>query len=918
MTSPPFRLLAQCPLGLEEYLLQELQALAIQATPLEGGAEWEGGWFDIMRANLHLRVASRVLVEVGQFPARALGELERKAGALPWEMVHALSGAGVRFRVSASRSRLYHEKAIEERLRRAGGELPVPDPELPEEETPLLVARMHRDLFTLRLDTSGAHLHRRGYRLHVGEAPLRETLASALLMARGTDAGGEGGSLLDPFCGSGTLAVEEALRARGIPPGLSAANREPRAYAFTTWPDFPEEEWKELLTGVRSTILPKAPHPIFASDRDARVVEAAWENMLRAGVEADVDLVVSALSRAPVPSGEPGWVVTNPPFGGRLGNVGRLKSLYGSLGQSLRPGGRLEGWGLVMLSGNPQLTRALRLPVAEGFSTSHGGLRVQAVAMKGGEGKPGKDPQSPPVSTPPAPVPHLSGPEAIRAQLPDFLRDESNLGGGEAHHVYLPRTPEEVAAVVAHAAHEKATITVSGARTGITGGAVPSAESWILSLQRLDGFLGVETDPVTGEPFARVQAGLSLTRLAEELEAVGLMDGRRWIYPVDPTEWSASVGGTLATNAAGGRSYRYGSTASWVRALKVVLADGRLVELRRGEVRFQEVPSTSFIKLHAPQLFGPRTLEVPAVPHPAVRCVAGYGGLSHGGDLVDLFVGSEGTLGVVVEAELRLTPAPEHLLSLMLFLPRETDGLELLARLREDPALSPLAMEYLDPASLDLLREERAQGREGSIPALPDSAGSALFLELDFPEAVGLEALDAHVTRAGASLDQSWAGDNAADALRMRLLRHAVPEAVNASIARRRKQVPGLHKVGTDLAVPDASAPELYEIYHRVRKDAEMVSVLFGHGAENHLHLNFLPSTEEELARARALHLHLAQEAVRLGGSVSAEHGIGRIKRDFLEIQHGPRGVAAFRQVKAFFDPHGILNPGVLFTDTRA
>ncbi|CAN5813662.1 RNA methyltransferase [soil metagenome] len=384
-----FRLMAQCPPGLEPLLLAELRALGIRASALQGGASWTGGWNDLVAANLHLRVASRVLIELGTFGARALGELERKGAALPWDRVPGTSPA--RFRVSSSRSRLYHEGAIEERLRSAGD---LPAFEEGESDAPLLVVRVHRDKVTVRLDTSGEHLHRRGYRLHVGVAPLRETLAAALLLAGPMSAGGASAGpppVVDPFCGSGTVAIEAALLARRIAPGLSMADRSPRHFAFRDWPDFPPEIWDEAVAGARATILPELPagSAIFGSDRDAGVIEAAAANAERAGVLGDISLARATLSKAPGPgelagAGDAsGWLVTNPPYGGRLGDRRRLRALYSSLGRAFQPGGRFSpGWSLLYLSGDPVLDTATGLPLEERFATSHGGLRVRAVASE--------------------------------------------------------------------------------------------------------------------------------------------------------------------------------------------------------------------------------------------------------------------------------------------------------------------------------------------------------------------------------------------------------------------------------------------------------------------------------------------------------------------------------------------------------
>ena len=511
------------------------------------------------------------------------------------------------------------------------------------------------------------------------------------------------------------------------------------------------------------------------------------------------------------------------------------------------------------------------------------------------------------------PAPLASGRALVLEQFPDLLRDESRLAAGAVHRIYRPTTPEEVALVVWEAADSGIPLCISGARTGISGGAVPRDTPWVVSLEGLDQVLCAGVDSVSGERWVRVQAGVTLTALARWLATEAPDAVRGFIYPVDPTEWSASVGGTVATNASGGRSYRYGPTARWVRALRVVLADGRICSIQRGEVVAQDG------WMAWPEGWGDRRLRIPALPTPRTRCVAGYD-LGPDRDLVDLLVGSEGTLAVVVEVELALTPAPKGLLALFVFLPKGLDGLKVVTLLRQEIDLALLTAEFMDDASLDLLREFRAQGAGGDLPAFPDHAASALFLELETGEGEeammgAIDALERVLTGVGASLDDTWAGEDEGDRQRMRQLRHAVPEAVNTWIRTRAREVPGLHKVGTDLAVPDDGWRALQAAYASVRARAGMRSVLFGHAAENHLHLNFLPDDLEALHRATVLHEELGREAVRLGGAVTAEHGIGRLKRALVPIQYGEEGVDALRSVKHFMDPAGLLNPGVLLPE---
>ncbi|TVR61931.1 MAG: FAD-binding oxidoreductase [Gemmatimonadales bacterium] len=514
--------------------------------------------------------------------------------------------------------------------------------------------------------------------------------------------------------------------------------------------------------------------------------------------------------------------------------------------------------------------------------------------------------------------PVILGFDQVSARVADLLRDESNLAGSAVDRVYLPENTRQVADAVRQADLESAPLTVGGARTGITGGAVPTAGDWVLSLSRMTRILASGVDPASGQGWIRVEAGLSLADLdrllaespPETLPPPAAGGGTGWAYPVDPTEWSASVGGTVATNASGARSFRFGPTGSWVRALTVVLPDGRIRDVRRGQVRARDG------LLDWPEGVG--RLRIPSLRRPRSKSVAGYD-VRPDVDLVDLLVGSEGTLAVITEVELALIPRPQNLLALFTFLPPGAQGLALARHLRDDAGLSPLTLEYLGAESLTLLRAERDHGVQG-IPSFPDDADSGVFMEFapDDDEALGalVETLDGALRAFGGDLDSTWAGDDADEARRMRTLRHAVPDAVNRRIAMARRAVPGLHKVGTDLSVPDDAAEEMEGIYRDRLASAGMPFVLFGHAAENHLHANLIPGSIQELARAKALHLELAREAVRLGGAVTAEHGIGRLKRELLPIQFGDDGVRELQAVKSAFDPRWILGPGVLF-DSR-
>jgi putative N6-adenine-specific DNA methylase len=368
--------------GLEPLVQAELRAMGIAATAEPGGVAWTGGADDLYAANLRLRTASRVTVLAAEFRARTFFELERHARKIPWERWVPRGGA-VRLRVTSKKSKLYHEGAIAQRVLEAiehrVGPLAtsgvVADDEGGEDEgdAQLFIVRFVRDACTIRADASGALLHLRGYRQALARAPLRETLAASMLLGSGWDGASP---LLDPMCGSGTIPIEAALIARGIAPGLAGLDREPRDYAFTSWPDFDVELWARVVDRAAAEILPAAPTPILGSDRDEGAIQAAASNAARAGVSGDVDLSVRPVSAIDPPPG-PGWVVINPPYGVRVGERDPLRNLYAALGRTLRD--RCPGWTLALLSPDHALERQVGMPLDEALRTSNGGIPVRLV-----------------------------------------------------------------------------------------------------------------------------------------------------------------------------------------------------------------------------------------------------------------------------------------------------------------------------------------------------------------------------------------------------------------------------------------------------------------------------------------------------------------------------------------------------------
>lgn len=504
---------------------------------------------------------------------------------------------------------------------------------------------------------------------------------------------------------------------------------------------------------------------------------------------------------------------------------------------------------------------------------------------------------------------------------PDYLRDESRRIGS-AEQLWLPATEADLRDVLRQAHASATPVTLQGARTGITGGAVPEG-GWIVSLTRLNGILGIGTT-TDHQLTVRVQPGLPLSVLREML-AGGEIDTTDWepdaleglsrlqseparFFAPDPTESSASLGGMAACNASGARTLAYGAMRRHVTALRVVLADGDLLALKRGTHRCRgrnfELTTESGRVLSG---------SVPSYPMPAVKNAAGFFAADDM-DLVDLFVGSEGTLGVISELELRLLPWPPVCWGVMCFLPSEEATVTLVEQCRA-ARHAPVALEYFDAHVLALLRARREAGQD--LPLLHPEWHTALYLEYhgDTEEQVeeAVMAMSEQMVALGGDADASWLAGHGAELERLKEFRHLVPESVNLTIDLRRKTEPGLTKLGTDLAVPDGRLRAALAMYHADLQAAGLEYVIFGHIGNNHLHVNILPRSLGDFERGKALYHDWARQVVEWGGSVAAEHGIGKLKTGLLEIMFGPDGIEEMRAVKRIFDPQGLLNPGNCF-----
>jgi D-lactate dehydrogenase (cytochrome) len=333
---------------------------------------------------------------------------------------------------------------------------------------------------------------------------------------------------------------------------------------------------------------------------------------------------------------------------------------------------------------------------------------------------------------------------------------------------------------------------------------------------------------------------------------------------------------------------------NWVKSLKMVLAGGDVLELRRGE---------NFLS------WGANTVEVspgrriaiplPSYVMPEVKSSAGYFA-KDGMDLIDLFIGHEGTLSVITEVELGLAKMPERIYSCFVFFKRMEDALGFSAQARRSDALS---IEYFDRNSLRLLMSRYAN--------IPEWAQAAVFFEQDISDSgttASLERWTGIIERYNASIEDTWFAEGASEVEKFAEFRHAVPDIINDTIRRR-----GFRKLATDIAVPEDNFSKMMEFYVSACGAAGIEYAIFGHIGECHLHVNIMPRTEAEFEKGKDICLEFVRKGVSLGGTVSAEHGIGKIKHAYLEEMYGRKGILEMARVKKVLDPDCILGLDNIF-----
>jgi D-lactate dehydrogenase (cytochrome) len=476
-----------------------------------------------------------------------------------------------------------------------------------------------------------------------------------------------------------------------------------------------------------------------------------------------------------------------------------------------------------------------------------------------------------------------------QASIQGFLEDTSNLKTGHTPGVFFPETVDELSVLLQGAAKEHRRFTIAGNGTGTTGGRIPLGD-YVISMQKLDR-VG-EPVPLSDEAaIMTVQAGALLENIQKKAEQSG------WFYPPDPTEKLCFIGSTIANNSSGSRTYKYGPTRNHIARILIVLPQGDLLDLSRGSCMADE---NGMFHLTLP-LAGELSFRRPDYRMPDTsKHNAGYYSAA-GMDLIDLFIGSEGTLGVIAEADLKLIALPSSIISCLIHF-SEIDDLFRFVDLIKDPAngVAARSIELFDKNSLGFLARK--------YPELPEKSEGAIFIEVETTpetEEQVLDGLFSQMESCNAMTDHSWVALDREEQARIREFRHALPLQVNDWLSRQHES-----KISTDMAVPGERFRELYDFYRSSCEQQGFVYIIFGHIGNAHVHLNILPRNREEFVRAKALYREFVGKALALGGTLSAEHGIGKLKAEYLVGLYHEEGLQEMVRVKRCLDPFLSLNIG--------
>lgn len=501
----------------------------------------------------------------------------------------------------------------------------------------------------------------------------------------------------------------------------------------------------------------------------------------------------------------------------------------------------------------------------------------------------------------------------------EYLKDESQFRGN-ASTVFFVENEEDVKTVLKDCYLNNTAVTIQGSLTGICGGAVP-LEGVVINTKEMNRVLGINYLDEKGQYTVTVQAGISLQSMNQMIQSKRLhtsnftqeqlkiykqfINTEEVFLPVDPTETLASIGGIVSCEASGASSYKYGSIREYVESL-VLVTPSQTLHIRRGQYKYCDIKHLFDITTHLPHIEN------------NVRKTKDVAGLYYRNDmdLIDLIIGGEGVFGVIAEVELRLIEAPAIKAGLMLFMDSSTKTSLYVDYLRKTFDLA--AIEYFDSMSLQLLSKYRdIKPNLQKLPEINTEYKGMFYLEFhcdteeQFEENL-LQLCDSFSTFQVNELEQ-WIAIESNDYMKLKDFRHELPECINQEVIELKRMFPTITKVGTDLAVPNEKLEDMLNMYYTDIEKFNVKGFLFGHIGDNHLHVNIIPKSLEDFTTAKQLSIKWAEQAIHYNGTVTAEHGIGKLKKELLELMYSKEDLDQMKQMKKLFEPKTLINKGTMF-----
>lgn len=510
----------------------------------------------------------------------------------------------------------------------------------------------------------------------------------------------------------------------------------------------------------------------------------------------------------------------------------------------------------------------------------------------------------------------ISKKEDILGQCSDLLSDESKISGGIPSMIAFPESVKDLCDIITSAKKDKQKITFIGGHTGTTGGSLPIDNSTAVSFSRMKKILKIKLDSCN-QPILLCEPGVTLSEITEFLDnpemwsyqvpGTELLKGKRYCYLPDPTELTAQLGGTVSTNASGARSFRFGPTRNHIHSLSMVFPSSDTFYVERGT---DIAPQKGFtITTEQDNLI---TIDPFSFRSPDIKNAAGFYAASPM-DLIDLFIGSEGTLAAFSSIGIRIYEKSTFT-SGCSFFPSRKAAFSFADFLRTDKQIC--SIEFFDSSALAFIEQYRKHFPD-IIPSFPPDSNQAIlweYIENDpDPFETRFPIWESELLRRGSSFDKTWCGIESREIERLKKFRHALPEMVNLTISKYKSLCRSIRKIGTDSALPSGVFTDIYENILKIIETEKITHTAFGHLGNYHIHINLLPSNEHELQKSIDLYDIIMNMVIHNNGTISAEHGIGKLKKKYLISMYGHDKIEQMKKIKTAFDPFWQFNPETLF-----